>query len=776
MRQTQARTRFSSLALVGVLLLFCLIPAMAGAQSAAFQDLPKDHWAYKDIDFLIKSGYMEGYPDGTFKGRKVITRYDMALVLARVLRQIDGKKAGENEATETERAALSRLTKEFRDELGLLGVRVDGLERRMADVESKMSQLESSLPKVKVSGFYRALGQYIVDPATVYRDEWGDEIEKKDMYTKPGLVTFYQTMYLRFTGKPLGEKIETFYELYGYVSGKSWNKLMYNDAGKSSGSNPFDAVDDYVTKVQNDRYAQTNKVHFISNAKSMKVRVFAGEAVTGIDDPLNSLTEDTDVTEPYEGVELSGADRGLNYQASMLKRDNKIGYTDEKEILSGRMVWKLPNKFSPDSFSVGTTYAEKINDYKIRGNSNTVRGADVNYSTERVGKIQATAEFLTSTDYHEDTSDNKKKKSLGDEATKMDISVQNGGFTGTVKHYDFGKDFRARLAPIWAYDIGDEDDDSDYPDDPIFKDNYKHEGFYGEKLTRFSSNYDFGNKLLSIAKNLSMEATYLTKTWEVDPNAPQKTDGYSGRKFTYQVLSDFTDSTTLKYDFEQKLDALADESGTIKNTVELDLKLNESVSSKGKVYVSTDHDDKETVAGTTYKRNDRTGYFEINSNINPRVFAKGSVEHQVQWANTPTKENTRIDYIGETTYNLTPTTSLTGGVQHIDYEHTGDAAKSSLANAILAELKKNFTDKFRGRAFYTRGVIDYKNGLKDTLDRENLYGELIYDISKDASVKLKFGYDYPDKWRWDVTSTDNGRDWESIETQKMLSFEAKANF
>ena len=338
MRQTQARTRFSPLALVGALLLFCLIPAMAGAQSAAFQDLPKDHWAYKDIDFLIKSGYREGYPDVTFKGRKVITRYDMALVLARVLRQIDGKKASESEATETERAALSRLTKEFRDELGPLGVRADGLERRMSDAESKMSEHDNALPKVKVSGFYRALGQYIVDPATVYRDEWGDEIEQKDMYTKPGLVTFYQTMYLRFTGKPLGDKIETFYELYGYVSGKSWNKLMYNEAGKSSGSNPFDAVDDYVTKVQNDRYAQTNKVHFISNAKSMKVRVFAGESITGIDDPLNTLTEDTDVTEPYEGIELSGTDRGLNYQASMLKRDKQYSYTDEKEILSGRMV------------------------------------------------------------------------------------------------------------------------------------------------------------------------------------------------------------------------------------------------------------------------------------------------------------------------------------------------------------------------------------------------------------------------------------------------------
>ncbi|HOY66763.1 MAG TPA: S-layer homology domain-containing protein, partial [Candidatus Ozemobacteraceae bacterium] len=71
MRQTNARTRFSPLALIGALLLLCLFPAIAGAQSAAFQDLPRDHWAYKDVDFLIKSGYMDGYPDGTFKGRKV---------------------------------------------------------------------------------------------------------------------------------------------------------------------------------------------------------------------------------------------------------------------------------------------------------------------------------------------------------------------------------------------------------------------------------------------------------------------------------------------------------------------------------------------------------------------------------------------------------------------------------------------------------------------------------------------------------------------------------
>ncbi len=713
---------------------------------------------------------MEGYPDGTFKGRKVTTRYDVALMLARILRRMEEKKATLDAATEEERAALGRLTKEFRDELGLLDVRVDTLERRMTDNENKYRDLENRIPKVSISGFYRGRGQYIIEPSTVTVNEWGKKDQK---FTDPGLVTFYQQMYLRFTGKPLDEKLEVFYELVGFMKGYNWNKIQYNDSGNDGKTNPFDNIDDYVYKINYERYVQSNKLHFVSKAKSMKVRVFAGESITGLDDPLNMLSEDTDIVDPYQGVEISGSEGGLSYQGSILKNDLNNSLSSEHEIISGRAVWKLPSKFSEDDFSVGTTFAEKINDYKVRGNSNAVRGVDMNYSTDRIGKVQATAEFLTSTDYHKDTADGKDK-SLGDEGTKFDISIQNGGFTGTVKHYDFGKDFRALMAPVWAYDV-DLGDDSDYPKNHKCDSNYGRKDFLGEKLTRFSMNYDFGNKLLAIANNLSMEATYLSKTWEVDPNAPNDTDGLSGRKFTFQILSDFTDNTTVKYDFSQKWDALANESGSIDNTIEINLKLNDSVSTKGKINVYTDHDKLDEVDGNTYKYNERVGYFEVNSDINPRVFAKGSVEHQVRWAAAP-QENTRVDYIGEATYNFTPTTSFTGGVQHVDYEDSKDGGNSSLANAIIAELKKNFTNKFRGRAFYSRGVIDFKDGNTDTVDRENMYGELIYDVSKDATIKFKFGYDYPDEWRWDVSSYDNGRDKKDISTQKMFVFEAKTNF
>jgi len=217
MRQTKNNSVFSLLAGLLVTLLCLALPVSSLAQSAAFQDLPRDHWAYSDVEFLISQGYMEGYPDGTFKGRKVTTRYDVALILARILKRMEEKKASIDAASEEERAALTRLTKEFRDELGLLDVRVDSLERRMVDSENKVKEIEGLLPKVKITGLYRGRGQYIIDPATVGRDSWGDEAS----FSESGLVTFYQDMFLRFTGKPLGERIETFYELYGYISGRT---------------------------------------------------------------------------------------------------------------------------------------------------------------------------------------------------------------------------------------------------------------------------------------------------------------------------------------------------------------------------------------------------------------------------------------------------------------------------------------------------------------------------------------------------------------------------
>ena len=50
-----------------------------------FSDLPAGHWAYGAVAKLAAAGVVDGYPDGTFKGDKTMTRYEMAQIVAKAL-------------------------------------------------------------------------------------------------------------------------------------------------------------------------------------------------------------------------------------------------------------------------------------------------------------------------------------------------------------------------------------------------------------------------------------------------------------------------------------------------------------------------------------------------------------------------------------------------------------------------------------------------------------------------------------------------------------------
>lgn len=48
-----------------------------------FKDLPKDHWAYKDIMEFAEKGIVTGYPDGTIKPDEYITRAEAFAIYSR---------------------------------------------------------------------------------------------------------------------------------------------------------------------------------------------------------------------------------------------------------------------------------------------------------------------------------------------------------------------------------------------------------------------------------------------------------------------------------------------------------------------------------------------------------------------------------------------------------------------------------------------------------------------------------------------------------------------
>lgn len=92
-----------------------------------FSDVSIDDWAYQAVSDLSDQGVVEGYPDGTFKGERNITRYELAQIIARLM-------AKEDQLNAEQRATLDKLAGEYADELANLGVRVSNLEKKVGNI------------------------------------------------------------------------------------------------------------------------------------------------------------------------------------------------------------------------------------------------------------------------------------------------------------------------------------------------------------------------------------------------------------------------------------------------------------------------------------------------------------------------------------------------------------------------------------------------------------------------------------------------------------------
>lgn len=95
----------TGLALVALVIALAL-PSFGQAQP--FADVPPDHWAAKAVADLAAVGVMEGRPDGTFDGRRAITRYEVAVSLARMLARVE-KMIAENKNTPGKAPTLDEI-------------------------------------------------------------------------------------------------------------------------------------------------------------------------------------------------------------------------------------------------------------------------------------------------------------------------------------------------------------------------------------------------------------------------------------------------------------------------------------------------------------------------------------------------------------------------------------------------------------------------------------------------------------------------------------------
>ena len=77
---------------------------------------------------LAEAGIIDGYSDGTFKGNKSITHYEMAQLVGKAIYR-------SNKVNIEQKAAIEKLATEYKDELQNLGVRMDNLNWNFMGVE-----------------------------------------------------------------------------------------------------------------------------------------------------------------------------------------------------------------------------------------------------------------------------------------------------------------------------------------------------------------------------------------------------------------------------------------------------------------------------------------------------------------------------------------------------------------------------------------------------------------------------------------------------------------
>ncbi|MEG4006801.1 iron uptake porin [Microcoleus sp. Pol11C1] len=111
-------------------------------------DVRPTDWAFQALQSLVERyGCIAGYPDGTFRGNRAMTRYEFAAGLNACLDKVSELIQGgsRNLATREDLASVQRLQEEFAAELATLRGRVDVLEARASELEANQFSTTTKL-------------------------------------------------------------------------------------------------------------------------------------------------------------------------------------------------------------------------------------------------------------------------------------------------------------------------------------------------------------------------------------------------------------------------------------------------------------------------------------------------------------------------------------------------------------------------------------------------------------------------------------------------------
>ena len=271
-----------------------------------FSDVSTSDWAYQAVSQLSDQGIVEGYPDGTFRGQRNITRYELAQIIARLM-------ANEDQFNAEQRATIDKLAGEYADELDNLGVRVSNLEAKVGNIswsgDARMKWDEGykadGSTKDNFNGRMRINAHAQVNDSTyvegLLRSDMNFKGDDDDALKNNESDTYMQRLYVHHDfGSHVGVNVGKFAEFFGqtgmfFDSDLKGAELTYtaNDAfSLTAGYGRFSDWDDMNTEYG---YAQINgaagrfayTLDYIKGADQSNVEVYGGGLTIGLTDKLD---------------------------------------------------------------------------------------------------------------------------------------------------------------------------------------------------------------------------------------------------------------------------------------------------------------------------------------------------------------------------------------------------------------------------------------------------------------------------------------------------------
>jgi len=191
-------------------------------------DVQPTDWAFQALQSLVERyGCIAGYPNGTYRGNRSMTRYEFAAGLNACLERVNEliASATSDLVTKEDLATLQRLQEEFSAELATLRDRVDGLEARTAELESNQFSTTTKLN-----------GEAIFVVAGVFGDNAADQDNDSD--NNPDLqdnIIFADRMRLNFDTSFMGKdrlrvrlQARNITEFQGNVTGTRMTRLGFD--------------------------------------------------------------------------------------------------------------------------------------------------------------------------------------------------------------------------------------------------------------------------------------------------------------------------------------------------------------------------------------------------------------------------------------------------------------------------------------------------------------------------------------------------------------------